>query len=158
MTLLIADYMNMIGRSTGPGSLASLPATPKARMTPSRSSSRARGILTTAPNTPRPDHRETVNPAAGFGSPSMNFGGSRDLNATPRLSRKWSHLTSLEPNNSTNWEKPQTKIAVTSFTTTSCDLFCGIKSAKVYKNEFVVWNFAPTKSIDDCIHNTVRCS
>ena len=102
MTLLIADYMNMIGRSTGPGSLASLPATPKARMTPSRSSSRARGILTTAPNTPRPDHREPVNPAAGFGSPSMNFGGSRDLNATPRLSRKWSHLTSLEPNNSTN--------------------------------------------------------
>ena len=102
MTLLIADYMNMIGRSTGPGSLASLPATPKARMTPSRSSSRARGILTTAPNTPRPDHRDPVNPAAGFGSPSMNFGGSRDLNATPRLSRKWSHLTSLEPNNSTN--------------------------------------------------------
>ena len=84
MTLLIADYMNMIGR-TAPGTLASLPSTPKARtMTPSRSSSRARGTLTTAPNTPRPDHRD---------------GGHRD--ATPRLSRKWSHLAA-EPNATTN--------------------------------------------------------
>ena len=152
MTLLIADYMNMIGRSTGPGSLASLPATPKARMTPSRSSSRARGILTTAPNTPRPDHREPVNPAAGFGSPSMNFGGSRDLNATPRLSRKWSHLTSLEPNNTTNWVKPGKSLRqklLWHLSLLAVIYFCGIgDSTKFYKDESVVWNFAPIKSID----------
>ena len=105
MTLLIADYMNMIGRTSAPGTLSSLPATPKARMTPSRSSSRARGgILTTAPNTPRPDHRDIIQVHTGA-SPSHLL-TTRDLNATPRLSRKWSHLTSVTSETSqTNWRR-----------------------------------------------------
>lgn len=63
ITLLIADYMNMIGK-TAPGTLTSTPlATPKSRGC-SRSSSRARGQLTaqqlnTAPNTPKPEQRSS---------------------------------------------------------------------------------------------------
>jgi len=79
ITLLMADYMNMIGK-TAPGTLstsATPVATPKnhhrikpeavggsrgggfeSRGCTSRSSSRARGQLLTAPNTPRPDHKE----------------------------------------------------------------------------------------------------
>ena len=60
ITLLIADYMNMIGK-TAPGlmtALAAPPGTPKANLSRahSRASSRARGIFnSTAPNTPKPD-------------------------------------------------------------------------------------------------------
>jgi len=61
ITLLIADYMNMMGK-TAPGtlSLTSTPVpTPKNRIACSRSSSRARVL--TAPNTPKPEPRISSN-------------------------------------------------------------------------------------------------
>ena len=63
ITLLIADYMNMMGK-TAPGtlSLTSTPVpTPKnhQRLACSRSSSRARVL--TAPNTPKPEPRISSN-------------------------------------------------------------------------------------------------
>jgi len=84
ITLLIADYMNMIGK-TAPGTLSTTAtplATPKNRGNTacSRSSSRARGQLLTAPNTPRPDHKELTPRLSGV--MSSNDGGRR----------KWSHL------------------------------------------------------------------
>ena len=84
ITLLIADYMNMIGK-TAPGTLSTTATpltTPKNRGNTacSRSSSRARGQLLTAPNTPRPDHKELTPRLSGV--MSSNDGGRR----------KWSHL------------------------------------------------------------------
>ena len=102
ITLLMADYMNMIGK-TAPGTLSSTAtptATPKNhRMTAgsgggagggaggSRSSSRARGQLLTAPNTPRPDHKELTPRLSGVIS-------SNTSTADPGGRRKWSHLDS----------------------------------------------------------------
>ena len=64
ITLLIADYMNMMGK-TAPGtlSLTSTPVpTPKNRMACSRSSSRAAArVPLTAPNTPKPEPRISSN-------------------------------------------------------------------------------------------------
>ena len=101
ITLLMADYMNMIGK-TAPGTLSSTAtptATPKNhRMTAgsgggggggaggSRSSSRARGQLLTAPNTPRPDHKELT--------PRLSGVISNTSTTDPGGRRKWSHLDS----------------------------------------------------------------
>ena len=82
ITLLMADYMNMIGK-TAPGTLTSTPvATPKNRGCSSRSSSRARGQLLTAPNTPRPDHKELTPRLSGV------------LSNASMHQRKWPHLDS----------------------------------------------------------------
>ena len=104
ITLLMADYMNMMGK-TAPGTLSSAAtpvATPKNRMNApggvaagsaaalggagngSRSSSRARGQLLTAPNTPRPDHKELTPRLSGV------ISSTGPGSCGPQ--RKWSHL------------------------------------------------------------------
>ena len=79
ITLLVADYMNMIGK-TAPGLMPAIgaPGTPKSNLSRanSRANSRARGLLNTAPNTPRPDRNQQQQ--------QMDT-------QTPKLSKKWSN-------------------------------------------------------------------